>query len=90
VSASDDMFDWPSCEIPLSIVDATAGAVDDCKQQPLRQQLVDHSLGPFDCASGIDLADDAAEVVDDDVDDASAMEYQIPRHQMMACEMSAS
>jgi len=85
---SNDTLDWwPSYEILQSIADAIA----DCKQ------LVDHSLWPFDCASGIDLADAAAaaagvvEQVDDDaddVDDASVMVCQIPRHQMTACEMS--
>ena len=74
------MFDLPSYEIRLSVADDAIGAD--------HRLLVDRSLDPSDgCASdgGIDLTDDAA--VGRVVDDASE-EYQIPRHQMMACEMS--
>lgn len=77
------MFDLPSCEIRLTIVD---DAIDAGYKLPLLL-LVAHSLYSFDdCAiDGIDLIDDVVVVVADD----ASLGCQILRRRMMACEMSA-
>lgn len=76
------MFDLPSCEIRLSIVDGATGAGYKRQQLP-----VAHSWGPSDdyATDGIDLTDDVAAGVADD----ASREYRIPRRRTMACEMSA-